>query len=297
MGEKPETPVEVAEVAAAPPADLPVTPPTPENPVLPETPVADTPAQPSTPAAPSKPDTPVGGSETADSANINVDSGKLVLNDTYLGGGNYTINQGGTLKGSGMTDATVTIAAGGILSPGNSPGTLSTGSQTWNDGGTWIWEINDSDGTMGGDPGWDSLDIDGSLDLSLLSVGGFTISITSLDLDNNVGEAAGFDEFNLNLGDLTGYYSFLVAETTLGVIGFDENLFNVDTSDFLNSDPDWEWNIVLNDNNLFLEASATVQPMFAAPQMSFNLNAVPEPSSIALLGLGGLALMLRRKRS
>ena len=31
--------------------------------------------------------------------------------------------------------------------------------------------------------------------------------------------------------------------------------------------------------------------------LTFNINAVPEPSSTALLGLGGLALMLRRKRS
>ena len=30
---------------------------------------------------------------------------------------------------------------------------------------------------------------------------------------------------------------------------------------------------------------------------NFNMTAVPEPSSTALLGLGGLALMLRRKRS
>jgi len=30
---------------------------------------------------------------------------------------------------------------------------------------------------------------------------------------------------------------------------------------------------------------------------SFQVPAVPEPSSTALLGLGGLALMLRRKRS
>ena len=31
--------------------------------------------------------------------------------------------------------------------------------------------------------------------------------------------------------------------------------------------------------------------------LTFDINAVPEPSSTALLGLGGLALMLRRKRS
>jgi len=265
--------------------------------------VADTPAQPETPATPTKPETPVGppqvpvaDTQTPSSSNTNVDSGTLVLNDQYTNAGNLTIKAGGVVKGSGSTDATMTINAGGILSPGNSPGTLTTGSQTWNDGGTWIWEINDSDGTIGNDPGWDSLNIDGTLDLSSLSASGFTINITSLDLDNNLGAAAGFDEFNLTLGDLTGYYSFLVAETTLGIIGFDENLFDVDTSDFLNSDPSWDWSIVQENNNLFLEATSTSQ-VFLSQQFSFGLNAVPEPSSTALLGLGGLALLMRRKRA
>jgi len=36
--------------------------------------------------------------------------------------------------------------------------------------------------------------------------------------------------------------------------------------------------------------------VFLSQQFSFGLNAVPEPSSTALLGLGGLALLMRRKR-
>ncbi|MGB1937727.1 MAG: PEP-CTERM sorting domain-containing protein, partial [Akkermansiaceae bacterium] len=283
------------------PVEAPVTPPTPENPVLPETPVADTPAEPETPATPVKPETPVG--PPADipvgkpaSSPTNVDSGVLVLNDHYDNDGSYIIDAGGILKGSGVTDATVTVVAGGILSPGNSPGTLTTASQTWTDGGGFIWEINDSDGTKGGDPGWDSFNIDGTLDLSSLSIGGFTIYITSLDLENNLGEAAGFDEFNLTMGDLTGYYSFVIAETTSGILGFDESLFVLDTSDFLNTDPSWDWAIVQEGNNLFLESSATSGSAFA-PLLSQSSTANPEPSSVTLLALGGLALALRRKRS
>ena len=298
VGEKPELP-EVAVI----PADLPVTPPTPENPVFTETPVVVTPAQPETPATPTKPETPVGppqvpvaNIQTPSPGNTDVDSGILVLNDQYTNAGNLIIKAGGVVKGSGSTDATMTINAGGILSPGNSPGTLTTGSQTWNDGGTWIWEVNDSDGTKGGSPGWDSLNIEGTLDLTSLSIGGFTLSITSLDLENNLGEAAGFDKFNLTLGDLTGYYSFIIAETASGILGFDEDLFVLDTSDFLNSDPSWDWSIVQENNNLFLEATSTSQ-VFLSQQFSFGLNAVPEPSSTALLGLGGLALLMRRKRA
>ena len=78
----------------------------------------------------------------------------------------------------------MTIGLGGVISPGNSPGTPITGSQTWNDGGSYLWEINASDidggGTKGTDPGWDWLDITGTLDLANLSAGGFTIDIDSL---------------------------------------------------------------------------------------------------------------------
>ncbi len=81
----------------------------------------------------------------------------------------------------------MTIGLGGVLSPGNSPGTASTGAQTWNDGGSYLWEINASDdagGSIGTDPGWDWLDITGALDLSALTAGGFTIDIDSLTSGN-----------------------------------------------------------------------------------------------------------------
>ncbi|MGB1937758.1 MAG: PEP-CTERM sorting domain-containing protein, partial [Akkermansiaceae bacterium] len=64
-----------------------------------------------------------------------------------------------------------------------------------------------------------------------------------------------------------------------GINDFDASLFTLDSSGFSNA-PSWDWQIVLSGNDLVLEAYA-----------------VPEPSSTALLGLGGLALALRRKRS
>ena len=97
----------------------------------------------------------------------------------------------------------MTIALGSVLSPGNSPGTLSTGSQTWEDGGAFLWEINDSGGNQGADPGWDWLDITGTLDLSSLTAGGFTIDIDSLTSGNIAGDAVGFDTWTKgNPGDV-----------------------------------------------------------------------------------------------
>ncbi|MGB2351985.1 MAG: PEP-CTERM sorting domain-containing protein, partial [Akkermansiaceae bacterium] len=167
--------------------------------------------------------------------------------------------------------------AGATLSPGNSPGTQTFDNLTWTNGGTYLWEINDSGGTQGADPGWDWLEITGALDLSSLTTGGFTIDIDSLTAGNVVGDSVGFDTFTQMDG--IADYSFTIATATGGISGFDADDFLLDSSGFSNA-PQWDWQIVLSGSDLVLEAYA-----------------VPEPSSAALLGLGGLALALRRKRS
>ena len=209
-----------------------------------------------------------------------INDGTLVVNGTNSGGGTMTININGTLAGSGSITGDIDVL--GTISPGNSPGTLTQiGDQTWNDGGSFLWEINDSDGTKGADPGWDWLDIDGTLDLSSLTAGGFTIDIDSLTSSNVAGDAVGFDTY-IRDGDIADY-SFTIASASAGITGFDAADFVLDSSGFSNRIETyygWNWAISLSDNDLVLGASA-----------------VPEPSSTALLGLGGLALALRRKRS
>ena len=201
---------------------------------------------------------------------------------SHTGGGAYTV-EGGTLKiADGVSvGSAMTIGLGGVISPGNSPGTAATGSQTWLDGGSYLWEVNasgDAGGTQGADPGWDWLDITGTLDLSNLTAGGFTIDIDSLTASNLAGDAVGFDTWTKGSpGDVD--YSFTIATASAGITGFDAANFLLDSSGFSNA-PSWEWQIVLSGSDLVLQAYA-----------------VPEPSSAALLGLGGLALTLRRKRS
>ena len=219
------------------------------------------------------------------SGNTTVNAGTLSLatGSSHSGTGAYTV-EGGTLKiadGLNLGTHAMTIGLGGVISPGNSPGTAITGNQTWNDGGSYLWEINasnDAGGTIGTDPGWDWLDITGTLDLSLLSTGGFTIDIDSLTSGNIAGDAVGFDTWTKgNPGDVD--YSFTIATASSGITGFDADNFTLDASGFSNA-PSWEWGIVLSGSDLVLEAYA-----------------VPEPSSTALLGLGGLALAMRRKRN
>ena len=126
------------------------------------------------------------GSYTGDTT---VSEGILSLASSYThtGTGAFIV-EGGTLNIADdvdITSSSMTISLGGVISPGNSPGTAITGAQTWNDGGSYLWEINASDidggGSKGADPGWDWLDITGTLDLANLSAGGFTIDIDSLD--------------------------------------------------------------------------------------------------------------------
>ena len=210
---------------------------------------------------------------------VNAGTLSLASGSSHSGTGAYTVNSGILEIATGVDLSSHAMTIAGVISPGNSPGTAATGSQTWLDGGSYLWEVNasgDAGGTQGADPGWDWIDITGTLDLSNLTAGGFTIDIDSLTASNVVGDAVGFDTFTQMDGIFD--YSFIIASADSGITGFDAANFTLDSSGFSNA-PSWDWQIVLSGNDLVLEAYA-----------------VPEPSSTALLGLGGLALALRRKR-
>jgi fibronectin-binding autotransporter adhesin len=209
---------------------------------------------------------------------INEGTLSLATGYTHSLTGDYEVG-GGTLEivdGVNISGHTIIINSGGVISPGNSPGTATTGAQTWNDEGSYLWEINNSNGTKGADEGWDWLDIDGTLDLTNLSTGGFTIDITSLTTANDPGFAAGFSYSGLAYGDSFGTTFIIASANTIS--GFDTGLFTLDDSAFVNGKLDWS--IIESGNDLVLSA------VF-----------VPEPSSTALLGLGLSSLLLRRKRS
>jgi subtilase-type serine protease len=205
-----------------------------------------------------------------------LNSGELLRNNGLIYS-EVNVNAGGVLTGSGTIDGSVMLE--GAINPGNSPGTITTGSQTWIDGASYGWEVNDSDGTQGGLVGWDLIEItatmeeNGSLDLSNLTTGGFGIDIISLDALNDLGIAEGFDDPNAE-------YEFVILTTVGGITGFDAENFAINDAGFQNSGT-WDWSIEQDGNNLVLSAT--------------GYTLVPEPSSTALLALGGLAMMMRRK--
>ncbi|MBX3735926.1 MAG: autotransporter-associated beta strand repeat-containing protein [Candidatus Didemnitutus sp.] len=183
---------------------------------------------------------------------------------------------GGTLSGSGTLGA-LTVDSGGTIAPGNSPGTLHAGATTFASGGTYLWEINNVNGTAGADPGWDLLSVTGGLTISATNVDPFTIDLTSLTSGNVAGLATGFST--------SASYSFTLVSTTTGISGFSADKFNLNTSGFANSfDGTWALALANGGNDLALTYTGA--------------SAVPEPSTYALLaGLAALGgAFVRRVR-
>jgi T5SS/PEP-CTERM-associated repeat protein len=191
-----------------------------------------------------------------------ISAGKLIVNGSIASSSLLTVNAGGTLGGSGAVGA-LSIASGGTVSPGNSPGTLSTGAMTWEGGGSYLWEVNakPSSGTAG--TNWDFINMNGGLNISATSANKFTISIS---------------------GNVTGLptstpqdWTILTASSGFGGT-FNANEFILDTTNFTANSPG-NFSLLSQGNNLVLEYAPT-----------------PEPGTALLMVVGGMALAMGRRR-
>src|SRR5207247_1242804 len=114
--------------------------------------------------------------------------GALIVNGSQPGS-TVTVNANATLGGSGVVGP-ITVNAGGTLSPGSSPGILSSGNVALSSGSTFKVELN------GASPGsgYDQLAVTGMVNLggSTLALSfGFTSSVgTAFTIINNDGTDA-----------------------------------------------------------------------------------------------------------
>ena len=159
--------------------------------------------------------------------NTDINAGTLIVDGSIASSLLTSVNSGGTLAGSGTTGEVI-INSGGILSPGNSPGTLTSIGATYGGGGTYLWQINNATGVAGSTTGWDLHNITpGALNISATSGNQFTIDITGLNAGNTSGKVV---NFNKNLD-----YTWRIASATGGVNGFSADKFNLATARFIDN--------------------------------------------------------------
>ncbi len=204
-----------------------------------------------------------------------ISGGTLVLDGSTAAGNAISVESGGTLAGSGTAAGSVSVS--GTLSPGNSPGTLNTGSQQWLPGGNYNWQLHDATAAAG--TGYDTIFITGSLDLAGLSTSAFAINLWSLSA---ISPDASGDALNFNGAS---DYSWTLVSTTAGITGFNAADFAIyltarnGTDGFTNAHTG-TFSVSTSGNNLVL-----------------NYTAIPEPATCALLAASALALFLLHRRS
>lgn len=150
--------------------------------------------------------------------------------DAVTDGLPLTVASGGTLKGTAGLFRELLI--NGAISPGNSVQWFVTADETWNPGGSYVWEINDATGTLGGGSnslasGWDFLNVIGNITVAATSGNPFTIKATSLS-GATPGNMANFDK------DVAKTWTIASAEAPQTVTNFAANKFTVDYSSVSN---------------------------------------------------------------
>ena len=151
-----------------------------------------------------------------------ISAGELVVNGTNASSA-VTVASSTTLSGSGEVGG---LTVSGLLSPGNSIGTLSAGSTVFDGGGSFQLEMYDWTSTAG--TGWDLLAITGDLTLSNTSGNPFTIDLVSFSDSTTPGVSVNFNANQSFTNTFVTYTGSLLGET------FAENLFTVSTNSFQN---------------------------------------------------------------
>ena len=204
---------------------------------------------------------------TLDGGRLNINAGVTLTNPVNFG------SNGGTLGGNGAFGSSISVGSNIIVSPGNSPGTLTFGAGlTFDQAGAYDWQIQSVTGTPGQSTTWDLVSVDGALNITATPGSPFTIKVLSLDPLGLPGFVSDFSSGNS--------YSWTMASATGGISGFDQSVFAINASGFQNP---------LGSGSFFLTSDGT--------NLMMNFTPVPEPSTYALMAAGLAMLFWRRRRN
>ena len=208
--------------------------------------------------------------------NLSVTAGTLVVNSNL---GNVSLASGTTLGGSGTVGA-VTTVSGSIISPGNSPGNLTSSSVALVGGTNFEWQVQNATGAAG--VGYDTLTVSGALDVSGAGSGN-RINLKVISLDGNGDGTALGNPLNFTASSIRTFTFATVGSLNLGANTNISDAFTIDVSQFTYTDGSSSnaglWSLSFATNTV-------------------TLTAVPEPSTYGL-GLGALALAaaaIRRRK-
>lgn len=186
-----------------------------------------------------------------------------------------TLTQG-LLSGTGTINTAVTIGANVVHSPGNSPGFQTVANATWNPGGTYLWEINDWNGTAGNAAnGFDQIAVTGTLDVAATSGGPFTIQVAGLTSSNTVGAVPNFNN--------AARKQFTIA-TSGSLAGFAGSDFTINTTSFSGSNS-------LSNGGFAIGQSGNNVVLTYIPSAVYDLSAT---ASAAAIHVGGATTITAR---
>jgi fibronectin-binding autotransporter adhesin len=203
----------------------------------------------------------------------NVNGGTLLVSGS-TSTGLVNVGAGGTLGGTGTINGTTTIS--GLHSPGNSPGILThSGNLSYELGASVLWELI-ANNTSGRGTNYDGINVGGALAFN---------GATTLILDFDFGSSA--VEWQNAFWDTsyTGTDGWLLYSGATSLTGFDHLDLNSPTA----------WLDESGDTLASIRSLASFSLFQSGNNIYLNYNAIPEPSTALLAGLGILAL-LRRKR-
>ncbi len=212
---------------------------------------------------------------TINGGKLAVDAGVTLANPITLTSGR--LGGSGTFKvptgGSAFDIKSGVILAPGVGGPGNltlDGSLISTSVLLLESGGAYNWQLLDAKNAGG----WDTVTVNGNVDINVTTGGLFNFHLLSLGSDRNSGFAANFDP-------LQAYsWTVLTANHINGFTGTAQ--FNLDTSSFVNPTTGGYFTMSLNGTQTSL---------------LLNFTPVPEPSTYALMLAGAaMTLLVSRRR-